>query len=298
MSGMGSRPGESNLVEPRGLPSAGMAMQPWWTGTGFGAVSPAVVAPGSGAGISLSSNPFGGGAPQGKKKTVDDDPRAESSDDDSPRSGEPKDGSFDEEKQHATSRMPALASDYLQPYSQLELNQPMASAAYPYPDAYYTGMVGPYGAQAVAHFQLPGLTHPRMPLPLEVSEEPVYVNAKQYHGILRRRQSRAKAELERKAIKARKVCEAVSLSFFLPEPVFDLCFLLHAALPPRVPAPARDAAGEGHRRPLPQHQEGRERRSLQWRQNRGEQGRAELRVPPGAAGPAPPSGMKWHLDAT
>uniref|UniRef100_A0A453H502 Nuclear transcription factor Y subunit n=1 Tax=Aegilops tauschii subsp. strangulata TaxID=200361 RepID=A0A453H502_AEGTS len=114
------------------------------------------------------------------------------------------DGSFDEEKQHATSRMPALASDYLQPYSQLELNQPMASAAYPYPDAYYTGMVGPYGAQAVAHFQLPGLTHPRMPLPLEVSEEPVYVNAKQYHGILRRRQSRAKAELERKAIKARK----------------------------------------------------------------------------------------------
>ena len=208
MSGMGSRPGESNLVEPRGLPS-GMPMQPWWTGTGFGAVSPAVVAPASGAGISLSSNPLGGGAAkgattQGKKTVDDDDARAESSDDDSPRSGEPKDGSFDEEKQHATSRMPALASDYLPPYSQLELNQPIASAAYPYPDAYYTGMVGPYGVHAVTHFQLPGLTHPRMPLPLEVSEEPVYVNAKQYHGILRRRQSRAKAELERKAIKARK----------------------------------------------------------------------------------------------
>ncbi|KAE8795625.1 nuclear transcription factor Y subunit A-4-like [Hordeum vulgare] len=213
MSGMGSRPGESNLVEPRGLPSGGMAMQPWWTGSGFGAVSPAVVAPGSAAGISLSSNPLGGGAAKGaaqgkkkKKKTVDDDDdaRGESSDDDSPRSGEPKDGSFDEEKQHAASRMPALASDYLPPYSQLELSQPMASAPYPYPDAYYAGMVGPYGAQAVAHFQLPGLTHSRMPLPLEVSEEPVYVNAKQYHGILRRRQSRAKAELERKAIKARK----------------------------------------------------------------------------------------------
>uniref|UniRef100_A0A7N0ZWF0 Nuclear transcription factor Y subunit n=1 Tax=Kalanchoe fedtschenkoi TaxID=63787 RepID=A0A7N0ZWF0_KALFE len=76
----------------------------------------------------------------------------------------------------------------------------MVAASYPYRDPSYGAIVAPYGQQPLVY----GVNQARMALPLEMEEEPVYVNAKQYNGIMRRRQIRAKAELEKKVIKNRK----------------------------------------------------------------------------------------------
>ncbi|XP_042420659.1 nuclear transcription factor Y subunit A-7-like [Zingiber officinale] len=111
-------------------------------------------------------------------------------------------GDKDQSLQPTSSAMAPVMPEIIAP--QLELGQSLACATYPYNDPYFAGLVATYGAQSLVHPQIIGIPHSRMALPLEMAEEPVYVNAKQYHGILRRRQSRAKAELEKKATKARK----------------------------------------------------------------------------------------------
>lgn len=52
------------------------------------------------------------------------------------------------------------------------------------------------------------------PMPLDGSEEPIYVNSKQDHAILRRRQCRAKLEALNKPIKDRKVSVFIMFSLF------------------------------------------------------------------------------------
>ncbi|KZV20751.1 CCAAT-binding transcription factor family protein [Dorcoceras hygrometricum] len=86
--------------------------------------------------------------------------------------------------------------------SQVDINQPMVPYCYSDPclGGFFTAysphtMIQPHGGAASG----------RVPLPVNLPEDgPIYVNAKQYHGILRRRQIRAKLEAQNKLVKTRK----------------------------------------------------------------------------------------------
>ncbi|KAL0696475.1 hypothetical protein Bca4012_063655 [Brassica carinata] len=74
--------------------------------------------------------------------------------------------------------------------------------------SHLNGFLAPeYASQptALMHLEMMGLVASRVPLPHNIQEnEPIFVNAKQYHAILRRRKHRAKLEAQNKLIKSRK----------------------------------------------------------------------------------------------
>ncbi|XP_051209160.1 nuclear transcription factor Y subunit A-4-like isoform X1 [Lolium perenne] len=87
-----------------------------------------------------------------------------------------------------------------------DYGQPMACISYPFSDS-GSGAWPAYGSRALFQPQTTGggSATARVPLPLEIAaDELVFVNPKQYHGILRRRQLRAKLEAQNKLSKNRK----------------------------------------------------------------------------------------------
>ncbi|KAL3511641.1 hypothetical protein ACH5RR_024358 [Cinchona calisaya] len=94
--------------------------------------------------------------------------------------------------------------DCVLPCSSIDCRQ-YASYPFTYPDTYNHGLLSAYGTYPVVHSQMMGMTPFRVPLPLDASQdEPVFVNAKQFKAIMRRRESRAKLEAQNKLSKIRK----------------------------------------------------------------------------------------------
>ncbi|KAK6914711.1 Nuclear transcription factor Y subunit A [Dillenia turbinata] len=90
---------------------------------------------------------------------------------------------------------------------QISFGQSLTPFPVPYHQPHFGGLfAAAYGTQALFHLpQVMGMAQTRVPLPLDLPHgDPVYVNAKQYRGILRRRQHRAKLETQNKLTKGRK----------------------------------------------------------------------------------------------
>nr|XP_043629434.1 uncharacterized protein LOC122600742 isoform X1 [Erigeron canadensis]XP_043629435.1 uncharacterized protein LOC122600742 isoform X1 [Erigeron canadensis] len=74
-----------------------------------------------------------------------------------------------------------------------------------YADHYMNGFYAGYAPHPMIQPHFIQIAPTRVPLPLDLSEDgPVYVNAKQYNGILRRRQIRAKLDSQNKLVKNRR----------------------------------------------------------------------------------------------
>ncbi|XP_078180500.1 nuclear transcription factor Y subunit A-4-like [Carex rostrata] len=91
------------------------------------------------------------------------------------------------------------------PHPCIDFCQPFACVPYTSAELYSGRMFHSYGSHAVLNSNVSGLASPRVPLPRQpYDEELIYVNPKQYHGILRRRQLRSKLEAKKTLTQGRK----------------------------------------------------------------------------------------------